>query len=196
MSNEKEEFNVNREWNIKVNLSGLPAPTGKKRDLDVPEGYYKAKMMDMYINPERNPNRVVFKLEISEGPFSGVIRTDGMSVPKGDDDKVRYYWRGLAESAGYTPAQLDKGEITIGRDAFVDREVYVHLVPKEKTADGFEKIDYLAPAEWNQQRQVFAASQRADGTAAPLGAPPVADAGTTTKSDVLSKLGLGKSATA
>jgi hypothetical protein len=194
-----EEINVNREWNVDVNLSGLNAPTGAK-NLEVPEGFFKAKITDMYVNPDRNPNRVVLKMQITEGPFTGVIRTDGLNIPKSDEDKVRYYWRGLAESSGYTPAQLDNGSIQLGRGTFIDRIVHIHFTPKTKTADGYEQIDYLPPSEWNQQRQVFDAANRTDLAGATgaagsvLGAASGAAVGgdTTTKKDVLSKLGIGQ----
>lgn len=189
MSN--EEINVNREWNVNVNLSGLNAPTGAK-NMEVPEGYYKAVVTDMYINPDRNPNRVVIKMTIAEGPFKGVIRTDGINVPKSDDDKVRYYWRGLAESAGYTPAQLDGGALEMGRDTFVEKVVHIHFTPKDKTSDGYENVDYLAPSEWNQQRQVFEASSRTETTAAPAGSALGGGGDTTTKNSVLTKLGIGQ----
>ena len=37
---------------------------------------------------------------------NGVIRTDGLNKPKGAEDKVRHYWRGLAESIGEIPFVL------------------------------------------------------------------------------------------
>jgi hypothetical protein len=195
-----EEINVNRDWNVDVNLSGLNAPTGAK-NMEVPEGFFKAKITDMYVNPERNPNRVVIKMQISEGPFAGTIRTDGLNIPKSDEDKVRYYWRGLAESSGYTPAQLDNGSIQLGRGTFIDRIVHIHFTPKAVTGD-YEQIDYLPPSEWSQQRQVFDATNRTDIAGATgaagsvLGAAGGSGSGgggdTTTKSDVLSKLGIGQ----
>jgi len=197
-----EEINVNRDWNVKVNLSGLNAPTGaKKVPVEVPEGFYTAKVTDMYVNPDHKPNRVILKMTISEGAFKGVVRTDGLNIPKDESDNVRYYWRGLAESAGYSPAQLDAGSIELGRDTFIDRDVHIHFTPKDKTTSGYEQIDYLAPSEWNQQRQVFEASNRTEGapngpSGSALGATGGGSEGTTKKSDVLTKLGLGGQANA
>lgn len=156
---DSNEQNVDRNWNFNVNLAGLQAPTGKG-NVFVPEGYYKAAVKDMYINPSKNPGRVIIKLNLADaGPYTGVIRTDGLNIPKSEDDNVRYYWRGLAESAGYTPAQLDNGQITIGPDAFKGKTVHIYYTPKEEgNADRqYENITYLAPAEWNQQRQAFEA---------------------------------------
>ena len=185
-----EELNLNRDWSISINLSGITAPTGNKA-MEVPEGFYKAKISDMYVNAEKNPNRVVIKLQLAEAPFAGVIRTDGLNMPKSDDDKVRYYWRGLAESAGYTPAQLDNGSISLGRDTFVEKMVHVHYTPKGNGSE-YDKTEYLAPTEWSQQKQMFDAAKAANaGKAAPApAAAPTLGGNTTSKADVLSKLGL------
>ena len=120
MADANSEMNVQRDWDFSVNLSGLQAPTGKGGNM-LPTGFYKVKLMDLYVNPDRNPNRVIIKVQVSEGPFSGAIRTTGFNRPTSNDDKVRYYWRGLAESAGYTPAQLDAGEVNLGINTFKDR---------------------------------------------------------------------------
>jgi hypothetical protein len=183
-----EELNVNRDWAINVNLSGLVAPSGNK-NMEVPEGYYKATITDMYINAERNPNRVIIKLTINDAPFTGVVRTDGLGVPKDDSDKVRYYWRALAESAGYTPAQLDKGAISLGLDTFKDRSVHVHYTPKGNGSE-YDKTEYLAPADWSQQKQVFDLKANKTNGSAPAPAMTNGAGNTTTKNDVLSKLGL------
>lgn len=176
------EQNVDQNWSFNTNLSGLQAPTGSG-GAQVPEGYYKAQVTDMYINPERNASGVIIKLQLTEaGPFKGAVRTDGLGVPKSDEDKVRYYWRGLAESAGYTPAQLDQGTLTLNRQAFLGREVHIYYVPKEEgnPAREYENITYLTPAEWASQKQAFDASQQVQqapagsalGGSNPLGAAP------------------------
>jgi hypothetical protein len=110
---QNNDINVVREWDFEVNLSGLQAPTGGGKNL--PEGFYKCLVSDMYVNPEKNNNRVVIKVTIAEGPFKGTVRTSGLNKPTGPDDNVRYYWRGLAESVGYDPAVLDKGQIGLRR---------------------------------------------------------------------------------
>tara|TARA_Y100000310_G_scaffold338577_2_gene428590 strand:+ start:150 stop:791 length:642 start_codon:yes stop_codon:yes gene_type:complete len=151
---ETNEINVQRDWDFEVNLSGLQAPTGKGGNL-LPTGYYKVQLTDMYVNPEKNSGRVIIKATVAEGPYMGAIRTDGLGIPKGDDDKVRYYWRGLAESAGYTAAQLDAGQVRLGVNSFKGRTAYMHFVSKEDTDDGYEDVTWLAPMEWSQQKQNF-----------------------------------------
>lgn len=191
--------NLDRSFSFSLNVSGIAAPTGSK-DMEVPEGYYKALVSDCYINPEKNRGRVVFKLNISEGPFRGVVRTDGLSIPKGGDDKVRYYWRALSESCGYTPVQLDNGEITVGPETYKGKEVCIHYSPKGPNGNGtdYDRVTYLNPLEWSQQKQMFDVKKgTGNGGSTPNGsalgaveAAPMNGGNTVSKNDVMAKLGL------
>lgn len=170
MSNEP---NLDRNWGFDVNLSGLQAPTGQS-SIEIPEGYYKAVVSDMYVNADNNAGRVIIKLSIVESAFAGALRTTGLNIPKSAEDNVRYYWRGMAESAGYSPAQLDAGQITIGVQAFKGKTVYIKFVPKEEgnPSRAYENISFLPPADWSQQKQGFdamAATQSVTQQAAPAG---------------------------
>jgi hypothetical protein len=189
------EINVVREWDFDVNLSGLQAPTGGAGN-NLPEGFYKFMVTDMYVNPEKNPNRVIIRVTVAEGPFKGVIRTTGINRPTSADDNVRYYWRGLAESVGYEPAQLDNGQISLGLNAFKDEA-------KGKDYQ-YERVDFLPPGAWGDQKANFdanAAAAPAAPAAAPagnsLGGSPAIQAasggnalgGTASKASILSRLG-------
>ena len=202
------ELNVVRDWDFNINVVGLQAPTGGAGP--VPEGYYAVVVTDMYVNPEKNAERVVIKLTISDGPFKGVVRTTGLNKPKSADDKVRYYWRGLAESVGYTAAQLDSGEVTFGIGTFKDRAGYVFYAPADEAADRkYDEVNFLPPAAWQEQKQNFEAnpearrpSAPAKKAAAPLGSAPAAApaiqpatggsalGGTATKAGILGRLGV------
>jgi hypothetical protein len=129
--------NANINWAFQVNLSGLRAPTGAAAQL--PEGYYKATITDAYTLNDK-PGRVIIKTTISEGEFTGTVRTTGLGVPKSAQDGVRYYWRGLLESAGYTPAQIDAGEVGMNRALLVGKSVTVHYVPGDKEAGIYEEL--------------------------------------------------------
>lgn len=204
----QNEINVVREWDFDINLSGLQAPTGGTGNL--PEGFYKALITDMYVNPEKNPNRVVIKVTVAEGPFKGVIRTTGLNRPTSADDNVRYYWRGIAESVGYEPAQLDNGQISLGLSAFKDRVAHLFYAPKdeEKGKDyQYERVNFLPPGAWGDQKANFEANASVPAPAsgasiAPsqpsgLGATPAITAastsnalgGTASKASILSRLG-------
>ena len=202
------EINVVREWDFDVNLSGLQAPTGGAGN-NLPEGFYKFMVTDMYINPEKNPNRVVIKVTVAEGPFKGVIRTTGLNRPTSADDNVRYYWRGLAESVGYEPAQLDNGQISLGLNAFKDRVAHGFYAPKDESKGKdyqYERVNFLPPGAWGDQKANFdanaaAAPAAAAPAAAPAsnslgGSPPIQAAssgnalgGTASKASILSRLG-------
>ncbi len=206
MADTGSEISVQRDWDFDVNLSGLVAPTGKGGNV-LPTGYYKVKLTDLYINPDRNANRVIIKVQVAEGLFTSTIRTTGFNKPTGDDDKVRYYWRGLAESAGYTPAQLDAGVIKLGLGTFKDRIAHVFFTAKDE-ANGvqYEDMDFLPPMEWAQQMQNFEMSGRARavehkaGAGSALGTTTPAiteskplgggDSNTTSKNALLSQLGV------
>jgi len=191
-----EEVNVQRDWNFGINLSGLQAPTGKGGQ-DLPEGYYKALITDMYINPDKNANRVIIKAKVSEGPFAGVIRTDGLGIPKGEDDNVRYYWRGLAESVGYGPKELDNGGIELGVGAFKDRTGHMYYMPKDEEAGRqYDSVAWLAPAEWAQQKQNFdlvAAKEQSKPKAAVGGTGSALGGGATPPVEKAQPLGGGNS---
>lgn len=209
MSNTNEQ-NVDRDWSFDINLSGLVAPTGRGSQL--PEGYYKAVVDDMYVNPDK-ADRIIIKLIVADGPFKGTIRTTGLNKPKSAEDKVRYYWRGLAESAGYTPAQLDNGEISLSPRNFMKKTTHIHFVPKnpDEGDTSYDAIHFLAPQEWANQssefeargamemvpsrpRQVTGGSNNTSGTGSTNGASrvvdptPVASGGTIDKDTIMAKL--------
>jgi hypothetical protein len=199
MSEQQQEREVLREWSFNVNLSDVQGPTRAPGTVrEVPTGFYQGLIKDCYINPEKQ-ERVVFKIEFTEPGFEGVIRTDGINIPRAADDKVRYYWRAVAESCGYTPTQLDSGEIVLGPDAFIGKPVYFHynqgVLVENKRRD--ERISYMSQAVWNTSKAQAggnkATTPAAANGAARLGAtPPVnaSAAATPSKAEMLSKLGL------
>lgn len=180
-----EQDNNDRSWEINVNLSGLQAPTGGARE--VPQDYYKGEVTDMYIRPEK-PGRAVIKLLINEGPFSGTVRTTGINIPKDPEDKVRYYWRGFAESVGYDPSDLDKGEVNLSIDSFKGRTAHFFYTPKELSTDGYDRVEFLPPADWTSRSAEFTPSEAAPTT---VTTPTTTTGGNTASADaVRNKLGL------
>jgi hypothetical protein len=162
---DQNQNNSNPNWGFSVNLAGLRAPTGAAKIL--PEGYYKATLTDAYVNNDK-PTRVIFKLTISDGEFVGTVRTTGLNAPKSPTDNVRYYWRGMLESAGYTPAQIDAGEVGMNRALLVDRTVYFHYVPGDKEAGIYEEVNFFPPSDWTMKASAFtkaAATGGINGTA-------------------------------
>jgi hypothetical protein len=177
---ENTELNLDRNWSFDVNLSGITvaAPIPK----DVPKGFYVAKVEDMYVNMDKNANRVIIKLTIAEGEFKNGIITDGLNIPKAEDDKVRYYWRVLAESAGYTPAQLDAGGLKLSPDAFKGRLVHIQYSPKGE-GQQYDRTEYFSATE-------FASRKASVNVASTASAPAKSGGDTVSKGDIFSKLGI------
>lgn len=148
--------NANTNWAFQVNLSGLRAPTGAAAAL--PEGFYKGTITDAYTLNDK-PGRVIIKVTINEGEFAGTVRTTGLGIPKSAQDNVRYYWRGMLESAGYSPAQIDAGEVGMNRALLVGRPAFVHYVPGDKDAGIYEELSFLPPAAWETKAAAFAKTQ-------------------------------------
>jgi hypothetical protein len=150
--------NQNANWNFDVNLSGLRAATGGGPSLV--EGYYKANITDAYTLTDK-PGRVIMKLTISEGEYTGTVRTTGLGIPKSEQDGVRYYWRAVLESAGYTPAQIDAGAVGMNRNLLVGKSVTVYYKPGDKDAGIYEELNFLPPAEFAKRSASFTGAQAA-----------------------------------
>lgn len=183
---DNNDMNLDRDWSVTLNVSGIQAATGKKSE-PLPKGFYKATITDAYVNAERNANRVVFRMTVSEGGFAGSYCTTGLNKPKDASDNVRYYWRALAESVGFTSAQLDAGEVVMTPASFIDRVAHIRYTPKEESGSGYTKVDFLTPAEWTQQAQMGNANA-GNANAAP--ANTLGGGNTTSKADVMGRLGL------
>ena len=178
-----EEQNVKRDWGFDINLSGVTA--GASTNKNVPTGYYQVKVEDMYELADK-PGRIAIKLTVAEGEYAGAVRTDWISIPKSADDKVRYYWRCLAESVGYTAAQLDNGGVTFTRETFLGKVGGIHYAAKNEAAgQQYERITYLTPSEFASKK---GGNGSALGSSAPTAAPVLG--ANPTKGDVFAKLGL------
>ena len=195
-----------RDFSLNLNVAGVSAATGGAELLD---GYYKAVVSDMYIAPEK-ANRVVIKVRVSEGPNTGAVRTTGLNLPSSDSDGVRAYWRALLESVGYTAAQLDNGQVTLGPDAIVGRTAHIFYQGKNE-AEGrqYDRVSFFPPALWltssaSYQPEVRPATVASAPAAAPAatrlggGAPSTVTPGNSaalgsaaTTSSILSRLGGG-----
>ena len=169
-----EEFVANHDWSFDVNLSGVQAPKGMG-SVELPEGFYQVLVTDCYTNPEKNAGRVIFKLQVSEGPFTGAVRTDGQNIPRSADDKVRHYWRAIAESVGYTSAELDAGAIKLNAAAFKGRTAYIKFTPKSEASE-YEDIKYYAPQTWERLKNQFEAGKAASRAVVSVDSAPGMDA--------------------
>lgn len=136
------------EWELDIDMSGVRAPTGAQ---PLAKGYYKVIIESMSPS-DKNSDRMLMKLKFPEGQ----TRTDGINKPKTPDDVVRVYWRGLCESVGYTPSQLDKGEVKLKSSSFVGKTAHVFHNPKdEANGQQYDRTSYLPPGAWEEQKAAF-----------------------------------------
>jgi hypothetical protein len=143
------------EWNFNVNLAGIaPAGAGARK---LPSGYYKGKIVeaDGTVASTGRP-QVMFKVEITDADYAGIVRTTWLGIPQSAEDNVRYYWRAAFESAGYTPAQIEAGTINASPALFLGREVTVHFIAGDKDAGQSDKLNFLSPS-------AYEAGKRAEG---------------------------------
>lgn len=140
------------DWNFSVNLAGVaPAGAGNRT---LPTGYYKGRITeaDGTVASTGRP-QVAFKVEITDAEYAGIVRTTWLGIPQTADDNVRYYWRAAFEAAGYTPAQIEAGNINASPALFVGREVTVHYTQGDKDAGQRDALKFLSPAAWEQGKR-------------------------------------------
>ena len=192
----------NEDWSFEVNLVGVEPATGGNRDVNH-QDYYTGKVTKMYTKSD-SPDRVVILIEIDDGNYKGATVVTGLNKPKGPEAGVRYYWRAAAESVGHDPAALDKGDITLNKDAFVGRKAHFFYTPKALASNGYASVDFLPPAVWKQRKEGFTPVEAPKGPstlssggsgASTLGggsggASTLGGSGTTNSDDVKAKLGL------
>ena len=147
--------NKDQNWNFSFDFTGVNAATGKSRQ--APEGYYQGIITEAYVNPDR-PERVLFRATFG-ADFVGQTALTGLRMPRDQDDKVMYYWRGLLESCGYTADQLDRGATGIGAKVFIDKQATFYFRPGDPEAidesKKYSKVQFLGHGEWARQKQEF-----------------------------------------
>lgn len=137
------------DWEIDINLSGVKAPSGGAA---IVKGYYKVTIEGMAPLADK-PNRLMITSKFPEGQK----RNEFLNKPTSAEDNVRVYWRALCESVGYTPAQLDKGEVKLRAASFIGKTAHVFFDPEGNTYNGKvnPKTQFLAPAAWAEQKAAF-----------------------------------------
>lgn len=141
------------DWSFDMNLAGVtPAGVGSR---ELPTGFYTAKVIEAEAETSQNGRpQVKIRVEITDADFAGIPRTTRIGIPQSADDKVRYFWRSLLESVGYTPAQIDAGAVKMSAKLLTDRECFVHYTQGDKDAGVYDNLRFLTPA-------TFAAGKRA-----------------------------------
>ena len=158
------------DWNFQVSLAGVaPAGTGGR---NLPTGYYTGKIVEAEgTTASSGRPQVKFRVEITDAEYQGVVRTTWLGIPQTADDNVRYYWRALFESAGYTPAQIESGVINASAALFIGRSVTVHFTAGDKDAGTRDELKFLAPAAWEAgKKSERAVTAQTQATGSALGA--------------------------
>lgn len=169
---------VMSDWNFQVSLAGVaPAGTGGR---NLPTGYYTGKIVEADgTTTSTGRPQVKFRVEITDAEYQGVVRTTWIGIPQAADDNVRYYWRALFESAGYTPAQIESGVINASAGLFIGRPVTLHYTQGDKDAGTRDELKFLAPAAWEagkKSERAVTAQAQATGSALGANAPVQAQA--------------------
>ena len=144
------EDTFDREFEFELDVTNVVPATGGGALL---KGYYRAEIFDCYVNPDKD-NLIYFRLR-----YPNVFERT-RSVPKPDpsnsEDKTRYYWRALCESAGFSPVQLDKGQIRMGRKTFLGKTVHMFYEPKNEDAGRkYDEQQFLPPGIWESRKAAF-----------------------------------------
>ncbi len=167
----------NETFQFNLNVAGIRAASGGGPDL--PEGFFMGTLTDAFgTTASTGRAQITFKVSVTDDAYKGTIRTTRLNVPQGPEDNVRYYWRALLESLGYSPAQVDAGDIGIKREVLVGRACHFYYKPGDKDAGVWDEFAFLAPQDWSSKKATMAAShtstQSAIGSAAPaIGAPAI-----------------------
>ena len=155
--------NSNPNFSFTTNLSGIRAASGG--GIKLPEGFYTGSVTDAFQTTSKNGRpQVAIKITLG-GQFEGTVRTSWVGIPTSADDNVRYFWRAIFESLGYTPAQIDQGDIGVSREVLVGRNCSIYYKPGDKDMGIYEELKFLSPNDFTQQKAQFEAAVVAPNSA-------------------------------
>ena len=168
--------NTNTSFSFTVDFSDVTVYTPKKK-LELVEGYYKVLIAEAYINPERNANRAIFKLEFQDD-YAGNSKLTGLNLPGTTQNDVRSLWMNLMLSAGFTEAQIKTGAVKISTDILSGKTVHLYFKPKSEDAtDGsdsaYDKFTFLSVEAWTNSKANFESKQAAQVNKASAPSKPV-----------------------
>ncbi len=155
--------NSNPNFSFTTNLSGIRAASGGGMKLT--EGFYNGTVTDAFQTTSKNGRaQIAIKITLS-GQYEGMVRTSWVGIPTSADDNVRYFWRAIFESVGYTPAQIDQGDISVSREVLVGRACSIYYKPGDRDMGIYEELKFLSPGDFAQQKAQFEAAAAAPNSA-------------------------------
>ena len=164
--------NQNHNWEFEVNLAGVPTAGG---GVKVVEGYYNGILSAAYIDLGKNPDRMIFKVTLTDPTVKGATRVTSMYIPgrtpSGKDNRM--FWRAVLESLGYEPSHLETN-LKLSPAAMVNRPCTVYYRPKNPDAiagsDQWDQLQFLAPGHWQAKKAAFASAPKVRASASTLNA--------------------------
>lgn len=124
-------------WSMNFSLKGKIAG-GQPPKLK--SGTYKGKITKA---EQRESNRIMFVIEVIEDPEeAGNTAVTSLAIPKTAEDKVLMYWRGLAESCGYSREEIEERSGWTQED-FKDKVCMFKYEAKSKTQE-YAKVTWLS----------------------------------------------------
>jgi len=147
---------LNRDWSSNFNLAGVVAASGEsKNDIIAPEGFYTGVIEDNYIDTDKNPNRIAFRIVINDGKFKGSTCWGSiMKIGSTEYDNSKY-WRALYESMGFQAAHLDNGAFDMAGSSFNGRTTCFYWKPGDRDNGVWSDLKFLAPMNWKAKKQAF-----------------------------------------
>jgi hypothetical protein len=154
-------------WNFNFDLRDVTAASTKPPI--APEGYYVGKITKTYIDTDYNKDRVNFHMRISEGASTGAFCKETMMLPGTTQRDNRRYWRGLFESMGFQPSQLNGTELNVtdGSSIFIDKRVTFYWKPGNKELGTWNRVLFLSQAAWESEKATFENAVKATTPATP-----------------------------
>ena len=162
-------------WSFNFDLRDVTAPS--KKAIVAPEGYYKGTIVSATIDTDHNKDRVKFVVRVSEGEYSGAICKDSMMLPGSTQKDNRVYWRGLFESMGVNPDQLNKQAVNItdAGSIFEGKAVSIYFKPGNRELGTWNKLLFLNPTVWEMEKKFFT-PEPTEEASAPAATPSITPA--------------------
>ncbi len=155
--------NSNPNFSFTTNLSGIRAASGG--GMKLLEGFYTGTVTDAFQTTSKNGRpQIAIKVTLG-GKFEGIVRTAWVGIPQSADDNVRYFWRAIFESLGYSPAQIDQGDINVSREVLIGKPASIYYKPGDRDMGIYEELKFLSPNDFAQQKAQFDAAAAAPNSA-------------------------------
>ena len=162
-------------------FSGIdPNTIGDGVSIDLPTGVYKGKVASCTPSVASTGRaQFEFKLQCTEAPYAGAVRTEWISVPTGPEDSVLFIWARAFQSIGVAPAKLKQvGKIPEEKIPafFTNKECYFSYTKGDRDMGERDKTKFLTANGYKAMQAAAAAAPApapVHAAPAPVHAAPV-----------------------